>query len=199
MRFLKQSQPRRKFAMNSEIETPRLLLRHWTPNDVAEMCDIYADSETMRLFGVGTTFSPAQVADSLVNVIAEYADCGLGNYAVIEKHNAKIIGHCGLHRGHESDIEIEVDCLIARERWGLGYGTEAAIVVMRQAFLHEHIAVISGVAHHENHASIALMQKLGMSYVGKRVRFGFDSVLYQVRAGPFWDKLAQLDPYVTEH
>jgi RimJ/RimL family protein N-acetyltransferase len=171
--------------MNNIVLTTRLLLRRWTLGDVDNMCDIYSGAETMQWFGSGKTFSSAEVADSLIRVIAEYADSGLGNYAVIEKHRGKIVGHCGLHRGHEEDIEIEIDCLIARERWRLGYGTEAAIAVAKQAFLEKHVTVISAVAHRENQASIALMRKLGMSYVSDRVRFGFDSVLYQVDAAPF--------------
>jgi ribosomal-protein-alanine N-acetyltransferase len=184
--------------MNSSIATPRLLLRRWALSDVVEMCDIYADSETMRWFGAGTTFSQAEIADSLVKVIAEYADSGLGNFAIIEKQTGKIIGHCGLHRGCEPDIEIEIDCLISRERWGLGYGTEAAIAVIKQAFLHERIAVIGAVAHRENRASIALMERLGMSFVGRRVRFGFSSVFYQVGVAAFFEKLARADPRIGE-
>lgn len=174
--------------MNSTIVTSRLLLRRWAVDDLAEMSNIYADRETMRWFGAGSTFSPSQIADSLVNVIAEYAG-GLGNYAVIEKDTAKIVGHCGLHRGLEPDIEVEIDCLIARDRWVLGYGTEASIAVARQAFVQENFAVISAVAHHENRAAIALCKKLGMSYIGRRLRFGFSSVLYQVSAEVFFERL----------
>jgi RimJ/RimL family protein N-acetyltransferase len=156
-------------------------------NDLAEISDIYADRENMRWFGAGSTFSPLQIADSLVNVIAEYAG-GLGNYAVIEKDTAKIVGHCGLHRGLEPDIEVEIDCLIVRDRWVLGYGTEASIAVARHGFLQKSFAAISAVAHHENQAAIALCKKLGMSYFGRRLRFGFSSVVYQVSAEVFFEK-----------
>ena len=175
--------------MKDRLETRRLLMRRWSPNDLTEMSAIYGDVDTMRWFGTGATFSPVQVANSLVNVIAEYADSGLGNYALIEKQNSKIIGHCGVHRGHEPDIAVEIDCRVARERWGLGYGTEAAIAVVRQAFLEKRAQIISGVAHKENRPSIALMRRLGMSYVGSRVRFGFDSVVYEVGPEPFFAKL----------
>ncbi|MGB6740841.1 MAG: GNAT family N-acetyltransferase [Candidatus Cybelea sp.] len=171
--------------MTEAIITSRLLLRRWTPQDVGEMSEIYADPKTMRWFGFGTVFSQAQVADSLVSVIAEYADSGFGNYAIIERQTTKIIGHCGLHRKYEPDIEVEIDCLVARGQWGFGYGTEASDAVIRQAFLADDVSVISGVAHRENKPAIALMERLGMSYVSKRKRFGIISVLYQIGAASF--------------
>jgi ribosomal-protein-alanine N-acetyltransferase len=139
----------------------------------------------MQWFGTGATFSPAQIADSLADVIAEYATPGLGNYAVVEKDTTKIIGHCGLHRGREPDIAVELDCLIVRDRWKLGYGAEAAAAVIKDAVLGAHFGAISAVARGENQAAIALMRKLGMSYVRDRIRFGFNSVLYEVVAGQF--------------
>jgi RimJ/RimL family protein N-acetyltransferase len=102
----------------------------------------------------------------------------------------KIIGHCGLHRGHEPDIAVELDCLIVRDRWKLGYGAEAAVAVIKDALLGARFGAISAVARSENRAAIALMRKLGMSYAGDRVRFGFDSVLYEVEAGQFLARLS---------
>jgi RimJ/RimL family protein N-acetyltransferase len=92
---------------------------------------------------------------------------------------------------YEPDIEVEIDCLIVRERWALGYATEASIAVMMQAVLHS-IPTISAVVHHENRAAIALCEKLGMSYVGTRLRFGFTSVLYQIKAEAFVEHLPSL-------
>ena len=122
-----------ELTMNGTIATPRLLLRRWKANDLAEMFGIYADRETMRWFGAGSIFSRAQIADSLVNVIAEYA------------------------------------------------------------FLQENVAIMSAVVHHENRAAIALCKRLGMSFVGKRLRFGFNSVLYQVSAETFLERFGAID------
>jgi RimJ/RimL family protein N-acetyltransferase len=166
------------------IETVRLTLRHWTLDDAPVICAIYGDHETMRLFGAGTTFSPAEVAASLGTVITEYAEPGFGNYAVIEKSTGSILGHCGVHRVSKPPIEFEADWLIRRDRWGRGYATEAAAAVFQRVFLHGRVASIHGVARSDNAASIAVMRKLGMQYFGSELRFGFDSVIY-VAASPF--------------
>ena len=161
------------------IETQRLLLRPWTLADVPSIVGIYGDAETMRLFGRGVTFSAQELAESLEHVIAEYVDAGLGNHAVVEKASLSVVGHCGVHRGSGTD-EAEADWLIARDRWGLGYATEAAVAVIKGAFSAQNLPAISGVARKENLASIAVMRKLGMSFAGQCERHGFASVVFRV-------------------
>lgn len=161
------------------IETQRLILRQWTLADIPSIVSIYGDPETMRLFGRGVTFSRQELTDSLEHVIAEYVDEGLGNHAVIEKQSLAIVGHCGVHRGSDTN-DAEADWLIARHRWGLGYATEAATAVLERAFDAQNLPAISGVARRENLASIAVMRKVGMTFAGQCERHGFDSVVYRV-------------------
>lgn len=52
--------------------------------------------------------------------------------------------------------------------------------------------MITGVAHRENVASIALMQKLGMQYVGSQSRCDFDSVVYNITSDRFSANLESL-------
>lgn len=166
------------------IETQRLILRHWTLEDVPSIVRIYGDPQTMRLFGRGVTFSPQQLTESLERVVAEYVDAGLGNHAAVEKGSLTIVGHCGVHRG--SDTEgAEADWLIARNRWGRGYATEAAVTVVKRAFDAQNLPAISGVARRENLASIAVMRKVGMSFAGQCERQGFPSVVYRLTREDF--------------
>ncbi|HEV3091964.1 MAG TPA: GNAT family N-acetyltransferase [Candidatus Cybelea sp.] len=171
------------------IETQRLIMRHWTLDDVPSIVSIYGDPETMKLFGRGVTFSPQELSDSLEHVMAEYAYAGLGNHAVVERGSLAVIGHCGVHRGSETD-GAEADWLIARDRWGRGYATEAASAMMKGAFEAHHLPTICGVAHHENVASIAVMRKLGMSFVRRTERDGFPSVVYRVTREDFARRFA---------
>ncbi len=169
------------------IETERLILRQWTLEDVPSIVSIYGDSETMRLFGRGITFSPQELVESLKQVISEYVDAGLGNQAVVEKGSLAVVGHCGVHRG-SGTADAEADWLIARDRWGRGYATEAAAAVMRRAFDAQNLPAISGVARRENVASIAVMRKLGMSLVSECERHGFPSVVHRVTREDFAER-----------
>lgn len=171
--------------MLDTIETKRLILRRWALLDAAAVNHIYADPETMRLFANGQTYTPKELAASFAGVLKEYADTGLGNYAVIERAPASIVGHCGIHISKELHIDAELDWLIARDRWNRGYATEAGKAVLSSAFALHGFQTIGGVAHRDNAASIAVMRKLQMQPVAELMRHGMPSVLYSVTAETF--------------
>lgn len=166
------------------IETERLILRHWSIEDVPSIVGIYGDPETMKWFARGVTFSAQELSESLKQVMEEYAYAGLGNHAVVEKATLAVIGHCGVHRGSD-DKEAEADWLIARDRWGRGYATEAAVAVISRAFKEANPPSICAVAHRENLASIGVMRKLRMAFAGECERYGFPSVIYRVAREDF--------------
>lgn len=171
--------------MLDSIETQRLTLRRWTHEDAPAVDDIYGDAETMRLFADGRTYSPKELAASFVGVLKEYADTGVGNYAVVERSSGHIIGHCGIHLSKEPNVEAEADWLIARDRWNRGYATEAASAVISAAFELHRFGNVGGVAHRDNAASIAVMRKLEMTPVAELMRFNVPSVLYAVSRDVF--------------
>jgi RimJ/RimL family protein N-acetyltransferase len=139
----------------------------------------------MHLFASGQTYSPEELAASFAGVLKEYADTGLGNYAVIERATATIVGHCGVHVSAESGVHAELDWLISRDRWNRGYATEAGEAVLSSAFALHGFHTIGGVAHRDNAASIAVMRKLKMLPAAEIVRHGMPSVLYSVTAETF--------------
>ncbi len=129
--------------------TPRLLLRRWEIADAGAIVGIYGDAETMRYFGNGSTFTPD--------------DFGFGNYAVVEAATDRVIGHAGV-RHHRPRQRFEADWLIDRALRRRGYGTEAARAVLERAFVVDGASEIWGVARRDNAASIALMERVGMTF-----------------------------------
>jgi ribosomal-protein-alanine N-acetyltransferase len=93
--------------------TPRLLLRHWNIADVGSTDHIYGDAETMRYFGNGRIFTPAELAASFPRLIEDYTTMGYGNYAVVERATNKILGHCGARYIRERD-RVEADWALGR-------------------------------------------------------------------------------------
>jgi RimJ/RimL family protein N-acetyltransferase len=164
--------------------TSRLALRRWEAGDMALIAPLYADPETMRFFGDGSTFSAADLQAGFAALAADYATYGYGNYAVIERATAQLVGHCGVRykpdrRRHEADV------LIGRAWWRRGYGFEATQAVFARAFRHDRIPAIFGIAHRDNRASIVLMTKLGMVHRETIVAHGMPSVVYQVTREEF--------------
>jgi RimJ/RimL family protein N-acetyltransferase len=163
--------------------TPRLHLRHWTIEDAPSTDAIYGDAETMRMFGDGSTFTRAAIAESLSDIVREYAVRGYANYAVIERATDRVIGHCGAHATGRDFAE--ADWVIGREWQGRGYATEAARAVFLRAFLVDRVEEIRGVAHVDNLPSIRVLEKLGMRRGGELVKHGMPSVEYTLRRDDF--------------
>jgi RimJ/RimL family protein N-acetyltransferase len=177
---------RRPFASNSGIVavTPRLIVRQWTLDDVGTTDHIYGDKETMRLFGDGSVFTPAELRGSFERLIADYGTHGYGNYAVVERESGVILGHCGAHFVPSRD-RVECDWVIDRNYQGRGYATEAARAVFAYTFGTFDVAHIHGVAHRDNVASIAVMRKLGMTFGENLTAHGMPSVRYVLAAADF--------------
>ncbi len=69
-----------------EIETARLYLRQFTPNDLDDMYRIYSDSEVMKYLNEGVRNREETAAD-LFQIIADWEKNGFGLWAVVNKQN----------------------------------------------------------------------------------------------------------------
>ena len=64
-----------------------------------------------------------------------YVRYGFGMWATIHKATGKFIGRCGLTpMDIEGRGEIEVGYMLAKEYWGQGLATEAALAILRYGF-----------------------------------------------------------------
>src|SRR4051812_16219943 len=112
------------------VQTPRLILRHFTPGDIEAMTAIFADPEVMR-FSDGVR-SPQWVRSWIANWINDYyPKWHFGPWAVLDKETSTVIGYAGLTRFPErcADHEAEIGFRLARAHWQRGLATEAAQAV----------------------------------------------------------------------
>lgn len=133
----------------------------------------------MRFLGSGRTFTPAEIADSLRQIVRGYEEKGYGNRAVVEKAGGNVIGHCGFHESGVPGVRFEADWLITRTQWGRGYGTEAANAML-QDFFARGFHQLHAVARCENIASLNIMRKIGMHFERQIVSHGMPSQLWAV-------------------
>ncbi len=146
-----------------EIETPRLYLRQFSMDDLDDLFAIRSDPEVMRFIGESRPQSLDQVRDALENVISVWKQHGFGRWAIVHKGDEKLIGWCGLAFLDNTD-EIEIGYGIAKEYWGKGLTTEAAVVSIKYGFEDLKLNRIVAVAMPENIASRRIMEKMGMRY-----------------------------------
>jgi ribosomal-protein-alanine N-acetyltransferase len=117
------------------IETPRLLLRPLSLDDVDAMAPMYADPEVMEF--VGEVLTREQTVERITLITSLFDEQGFGLLGVVEKGSGQLIGRAGLVvQVVEGLREVEIVYGLVRASWGQGYATEAASAVRQWALLH---------------------------------------------------------------
>lgn len=114
-----------------QLETPRLLLRPTRREDFEAWAAFMADPESARFVG---GVQPRPVAwRGFLAMAGAWEIQGYAMFSVIEKSSGRWIGRVGPWQP-EGWPGTEVGWGIVRDRWGLGYATEAAAAAMDWAF-----------------------------------------------------------------
>ena len=147
------------------LETKRLILRQFTPEDAADNYRIYTDLENMKFMGRqpdSVEFERDQIRKHIFNY---YDKHGFGLWATVVKENNQLIGRCGLlYQQIEDAPEFEVSYLLDKHFWGQGLATEAAREIVRLGFEKYKFPRIVALIIPENIASIRVAEKIGMKY-----------------------------------
>lgn len=175
------------------FETERLIIREWTdsPPDLARMLDIYSRWEVGKWIGMQRPWTePAEADAALARWRASYAEDGgrYGAWAVEVRETGVVAGTLLLKplpepgEGGPSRGEVEVGWHFHPDSWGNGYATESAREALAYGFAGG-LPEIYAIADPRNGPSIAVMQRLGMSYVGRTRRwYGRESECYLIKA-----------------
>lgn len=163
------------------FETDRLIARPWTLGDVESALQMYGDPQVMRFLGRNGSADVVQsiqdMEERLAKVIAKYSGQSQYVHAALElKPDPKPIGTIllkplELSTGEPAIEEIEIGWHLVRSQWNKGLGTEAARAVMHHGFETLPVSELHAIAYPENHASIRIMQKLGMKRRGLTDRY----------------------------
>lgn len=103
------------------------------------------------------------------NILPQYALYNHGRWAVYEKDSGEFIGWCGLKTRPERNNEIDLGYRFVKHSWGKGYATEAAWACLKYGFEKLSLRRIIGRAMPGNTASIKVLEKIGMQYIGDEV------------------------------
>ena len=91
---------------------------------------------------------------------------GFTYWAIERKTDLRVIGCCGLDRGHEGTIfgELEIGWRLARDCWGEGYAREAALACLDWAIDRLPDRRVVAVTSRINTRSRRLMERIGMTH-----------------------------------
>lgn len=164
------------------IETARLRLRMFRPDDLDNLAALLADPDVMRYVEDGQPKDRAVAEKALSSIIAHWEREGFGRWAVEEKTSGQFIGYGGLRSLHGRP---EVVYHMAPAYWGKGYGTELCRAALEFGFNDRGFDCIVAIAKPGNAASIHVMEKLGMKFQQRTNYYGIDVVEYAVSANEF--------------
>jgi ribosomal-protein-alanine N-acetyltransferase len=160
-----------------EIETARLYLRQFTPNDLDELYRIYSEPEIMQyLRGVRTR----EATESAIHaMLKRWEQNNFGMWALVHKIDRKMIGRCGL-AFLDKTPEVELGYALDKVYWNQGLATEASFASLNYGFEILKLERIVAIARPENIASQRVMQKVGMKYEKNAHYYETDVVYYSI-------------------
>jgi RimJ/RimL family protein N-acetyltransferase len=144
-----------------ELQTARLWLRRWRPEDLESLVRWHADPALMRHMGrVASREHTERVAERF---LAHWEEHGFGFMTVREKATDALVGRSGVafHRLWPHDPE--VGWLIDTPWQGQGYATEAGAACVRYGFEELGLERLVSICTTENAPSRRVMEKLGFT------------------------------------
>jgi ribosomal-protein-alanine N-acetyltransferase len=149
-----------------EINTERLQLREITKEDFQAVHEYASDPEAVKYmpFGPNTEeetrdFISRNLKNQQERPRTEY---GLG---ITLKDEDRLIGACGIHG--VTEIQASIGYILTRRYWGHGYATETASALVDYAFSELGVHRVYASCDPRNHASIRVLDKVGMSLEGR--------------------------------
>jgi RimJ/RimL family protein N-acetyltransferase len=153
--------------MHVVLETDRLILRRFTPDDVDALVALDADPEVMRYLSGGRP-TPREVIEGerLPRYLAYHAaGDAFGYWAAIERSSGAFLGwfHFRPSEGRSSDVELGYR--LRRAAWGKGYATEGSRALIHKGFTDLGVRRVVAETMAVNIASPRVMEKAGLTLV----------------------------------
>ena len=158
--------------MTHILETERLALREWRPEDAEALYVLAGDPEVMRYVDVGRPWDGVgRVREWIMRLNESYRARGFSRWAVVERDGGRAVGSCGFAPLPWSG-EIDFGYMFRRDCWGRGYASEIAAAALRYGFERYGFREVVASIAPENAASRRVLEKLGFVYRNTEVMPG---------------------------
>jgi RimJ/RimL family protein N-acetyltransferase len=153
------------------IQTPRLALRRFRPEDAPALAAYRSDPAVARYQG-WTAPVPLASAAALVREFAAGTpgQPGWFQYAMARKADGCLLGDLGV-KLHENGMQAELGVTLAPEHQGHGYATEAVRAVLHHLFQQCGLRRVSAECDARNRGSERLLERVGFRREGLRPAF----------------------------
>ena len=161
------------------IETPRLRLCPFTPDDVDDLHRLWIDADVRRYLWDDEVIPRERTAAIVDESLASFETSGVGLWAVFLRAEETLIGFGGFWYFHDPP-QLELLYGIAPAFWNRGLATEAAVAMLRYGFEELGLERIEASTDAANLASIRVMEKAGMKFEKRVYVRGLDTVYYSL-------------------
>lgn len=156
--------------MNIHLETERLIIRDLTAQDLDGMFAMDSDPEVHKYLGNKPIKHKEEALKYINDVQKQYAERGIGRWAMDLKETGEFIGWCGLRLYTDYTFNNhtnfhDIGYRLQRKFWGKGYATEASIACLRYAFENLQLDAVYGITEMGNAASHRILLKIGLNYI----------------------------------
>lgn len=155
--------------MKLYLQTERMILRQFEMDDVDNLVDLDSDPAVTRYINGGQSTSREFIVEKVMPRIFAYYEHleQQGIWAVNEKTTGRFMGWFHLRPNHADPAETELGYRFKQQYWGQGLATEGSLALIKKGFESLNLDIIVAIADPENSASIRVMEKAGLKYLGE--------------------------------
>jgi len=148
------------------LETKRLVLRRFTPDDAPLILHLLNEPLFLRFIGDKNVRTLEDAGQYLRHgPLASYARHGFGLFHVSLKQDGTPIGMCGLLK-RDTLEDVDVGFAYLPQFSGHGYATEAALATLHYGHAVLGLKRIVAITSPDNAGSIKVLQKIGLRHAG---------------------------------
>ncbi len=155
-------------SVHIHLETERLILRRFTPDDVDLVAALDADPAVMRYINGGRPTPRDEIRDDYLPWWLAYYERGdrYGFWAAVGKGTGAFLGWFHLRpQPEDPDDEPELGYRLIATAWGQGYATEGSRALIRKAFEEPGARRVYATTMVANVGSWRVMEKAGLRRV----------------------------------
>ncbi|MEJ2795812.1 GNAT family N-acetyltransferase [Iodobacter sp. LRB] len=162
------------------LTTARLRLEAISDHHFDGLFKMNSQPEVMQYI-TGKPETPAETRAMIERVKARWIEYGFSWWSFIETDSDEIIGAgCIQHLGRDPANPLEIGWRLRKDKWGMGYASEAAQAMAAFAFDKLEADSLYAVCHQDNHGSAHVMKKLGMQYRGTERWYEMDTAVWSM-------------------
>lgn len=145
----------------SVIETDRCLIRPTETSDIHLLAEMTADEEVCK-------YIPSLLGSSYEDRVSIFKEKmeknqeSIGFWTVWDKSSNEFVGTVNLYYSKEYKVE-HIGLILAKERWGSGYGLELMLRLIRYGFDERQLPEIYAIISEDHVGSRSLFERLGFS------------------------------------